>query len=102
MAAATKAARGRREAARIGLGAAASYLALTGILSALGVLAFLGGRSLGGGGSPSLPTSASSEAVSLRGPSGWGPTSPGERPTVPGLNLREAVVRPPAPPGNRA
>jgi serine/threonine protein kinase len=66
------------------------YLAIAGLV-VLGVLAFLGGRSSDGTSAPKLTTSVSSESVSFRAPTNWTPTSSGERPTVPGLRLRDPV-----------
>lgn len=60
-------------------------------LIAVALLAFIVGRALGDHGDPKLSTGVSSGTVSLRAPGGWAPTSGGERPRVPGLDLRGAV-----------
>jgi hypothetical protein len=60
-------------------------------LVALAILAFVGGRAVGRGDAPKLTTSVSGEAVSLRAPGGWGSTSSGEQPAIPGLRLKDVI-----------
>lgn len=73
----------------------AALLATMG-LAVLAVLAFVGGRATGDGEAAKLTTSVSSDAVSLRAPSDWEATGAGERPAIPGLELRDAVGAAPA------
>ena len=65
-------------------------------LAVLAVLAFVGGRATGEGEAAKLTTSASSDSLSLRAPSGWEATTAGEQPAIPGLALRDAVGVAPA------
>ena len=73
-------------------------VALAGLagLAALGVLAFLGGRALGGGEPPKLMTSVTGEALALRAPGSWTASSADERPLIPGLSLSDAIGAAPA------
>jgi hypothetical protein len=67
-------------------------LLATAAIAAIALLAFVGGRAIGGGEPPTLTASASSEALSLRAPGNWAPTSGSSRVTIPGLELRDAVA----------
>ncbi|MGH2973413.1 MAG: serine/threonine-protein kinase [Solirubrobacterales bacterium] len=64
----------------------------TAAIAALTLAAFAGGRALGGDDTATLPTSVSSEAVSLGAPGDWAPTPAVSQVAIPGLELREAVA----------
>lgn len=76
-------------------GQRAALLGTVGVL-ALTLLAFVGGRALGGEGSQELSTGVSSDALSLRAPGSWTPVSGRDSVNIPGLDLADGVGAAPA------